>query len=98
MITDFRKLFVEPGLRIQLWRTIRTKGVVSDLEAQVGCKDGSKIWVLMISTAMRDSSGKIIGLQGMWMDITDSKRAEKNFQGLMRSQSTKMDLNSGKLD
>jgi PAS domain S-box-containing protein len=84
-VTDFRKLFFEPGLRIQLLRTIRTKGVVTDLEAQVGCKDGSTRWVLMSSTAMRDSSGKVIGLQGMWMDITDSKRAEKNFQGLIES-------------
>jgi PAS domain S-box-containing protein len=84
-VTDFRKLFVEPGSRIQLLRTIRTKGVVIDLEAQVGCKDGSKIWVLMSSTGMRDSRGKVIGLQGMWMDITDGKRAERNFQGLIES-------------
>lgn len=84
-VTDFRKLFVEPGCRIQLLRTIRTKGVVTDFEAQVSRKDGSKIWVLMSSTALRDSSGKIIGIQGMWMDITDSKRAERNFQGLIES-------------
>ncbi len=84
-VTDFRKLFIEPGYRLQLLRTIRTKGVVTDFEAHVSRKDGSKIWVLMNASALHDSGGKLIGLQGMWMDITDSKRAERNFQGLIES-------------
>ncbi len=84
-VTDFRKVFIEPGYRLQLLRTIRTKGVITDFEAQVSRKDGSKIWVLMNATARRDSSGKVTSLQGMWMDISDSKRAERNFQGLIES-------------
>ncbi|HLB71504.1 MAG TPA: PAS domain S-box protein [Candidatus Methanoperedens sp.] len=84
-ITDFRKFFVEPGSRLQLLRTIRTGGILTDFEAQIGRRDGSKFWVLMNATSLRDSGGKVTGLQGMWMDITDSKRAERNFQGLIES-------------
>jgi PAS domain S-box-containing protein len=84
-VTDFRKFFVEPGSRLQLLRTIRTKGIVTDFEAQVSRKDGSKIWILMNASALHDSNGKVMGLQGMWMDTTDSKRAERNFEGLIES-------------
>ncbi len=82
-VTDFRKLFIEPGRRIQLFHMIRSDAVVTDFEAQFSRKDGSSIWVLMNAHALRDSSGRVIGLQGMWMDITHRKRAEKNFQGLI---------------
>lgn len=84
-ITDFRKLFVEPGRRVQLLHKIRDNVTVTDFEAQVNRKDGSKIWVLMNAHVLRDSSDKVVGLQGMWMDITNRKRAEKNFQGLIES-------------
>jgi PAS domain S-box-containing protein len=84
-ITDFRKLFVEPGRRLQLLHKIRDNVTVTDFEAQVNRKDGSKIWVLMNAHVLRDSSDKVVGLQGMWMDITNRKRAEKNFQGLIES-------------
>jgi len=64
---------------------IREEKIVTEFEVQVSCRDGSSIWVLMNSHALHDSSGKVIGLQGMWMDITNRKRTEKNFQGLIES-------------
>ncbi len=82
-VTDFRKFFIEPGRRLQLFHMIRSDGVVTDFEAQFSRKDGSKIWVLMNAHALRDPGGRVMGLQGMWMDITHRKRAEKNFQGLI---------------
>ncbi len=82
-VPDFRKLFIEPGRRLQLLHRIRSDGVVTDFEAQVRRKGGSKIWVLMNAHALHDSSGRVTGIEGMWMDITHRKRAEKNFQGLI---------------
>ncbi len=82
-VPDFRKLFIEPGRRLQLLHTIRSDGIVTDFEAQFRRKDDSKIWVLMNAHALHDSGGRVVGLQGMWMDLTHRKRAEKNFQGLI---------------
>ncbi|MCZ7395458.1 MAG: PAS domain S-box protein, partial [Candidatus Methanoperedens sp.] len=41
-ITNARKLYVEPGRRLQLVRTIRARGIVTNFEAQIRRKDGSK--------------------------------------------------------
>ncbi len=82
-VTDVRKIYVEPGRRLQLLRTIKTYGIITDFEAQVFKKDGSKIWILINAHAMRDSNGNVVGLEGMVMDITSRKRAEKNFERLM---------------
>ncbi|SNQ60286.1 PAS domain-containing protein [Candidatus Methanoperedens nitratireducens] len=82
-VTDFRQLFIEPGRRLQLFHSLRKSDTVTDFEAQFLRKDGDKIWVLMNAHSLRDPGGKITGLQGMWMDITNRKRAEKNFQELI---------------
>lgn len=45
----------------------------------------SKIWVLINAHALYDSSRNIVGLEGMVTDITNRKRAERNFQMLIDS-------------
>ena len=85
LVSDFRKLFVEPGIRIKFMHKIREENKVTDFEVQVSCKDGSSIWVLMNSHALHDSNGKITGLQGILRDVSNRKRTEKNFQGLIES-------------
>lgn len=82
-ITDVRKLYAEPGRRLQLLRNIRAEGSVSDFEAQINRKDGSKIWVSINAHTLKDLKGKVVGLEGMFIDITERKRAEKNFQKLI---------------
>ena len=82
-VPDVRKLYAEPGRRLQMLRIIRAEGTVSNYDAQVFRKDGSKIWVLINAHAIRDSTGKVLSLVGMMMDITGRKRAERNFQILM---------------
>ena len=84
-VTDARKLYVEPGRRLQLVRTIRAHGIMTNFEAQIRRKDGSKIWVLINAHALYDSSRNIVGLEGMVTDITNRKRAERNFQMLIDS-------------
>ena len=61
---------------------IKEEGSVSDFEAIINKKDGSKIWVSINAHALRDKD-KIVGLEGMVIDITHRKRAQKNFQMLI---------------
>ena len=82
-VKDVRKLYAEPGRRLHLLRMIKEKGSVSDFEAMISRKDGSKIWVSINAHALRDTKDKIIGLEGMIIDITRRKRAQKNFQMLI---------------
>ncbi len=84
-VADFRKLYAEPGRRLEFVRLIQAFGAVSDFEVQVRKKDGSKIWILMNARALRDVRGNIIGYEGMAMDITNRKRAAKNFERLIES-------------
>lgn len=82
-ITDVRKLYAEPGRRLHLIRSIKANGTVSDFEALVYRKDKSKIWVSINAHALKGPGDKTQGLEGMILDITDRKRAEKNFQMLV---------------
>lgn len=82
-VTDVRKLYAEPGRRLHLVRLIKSEGTVSDFEAIINRKDGTKIWISINAHALEDANGKVTGLEGMVMDITDRKRAQKNFQMLI---------------
>ena len=82
-ITDVRKLYAEPGRRLHLVRQIRSDGSVSDFEALINRKDNKKIWVSINAHSLLDEGKKIVGIEGMVMDITNRKRAEKNFQTLI---------------
>jgi protein-histidine pros-kinase len=82
-VTDVRKLYAEPGRRLHLVRKVNEEGSVSDYEAIIRRKDGSKIWVSINAHALRDPEDKIVGLEGMVIDITHRKRAQKNFQMLI---------------
>jgi len=64
-------------------RLIRADGAVSDFEAMVNRKDGTKIWVSINAHALQDPGGRVVGLEGMVIEITNRKRAEKNFQTLI---------------
>lgn len=82
-VTDVRKFYAESGRRLHLVRLIRSEGTVSDFEAIISRKDGTKIWVSINAHALEDANGKVTGIEGMVIDITDRKRAQKNFQMLI---------------
>ncbi|MDO9098093.1 MAG: PAS domain S-box protein, partial [Candidatus Methanoperedens sp.] len=71
------------GRRLHLFRLIQADGEVSDFEAEIFRKNGSRIWVSINAHAMLDPKGDIVGLEGMVIEITNRKRAEKNFQMLI---------------
>jgi len=46
-------------------------------------KDGQIVWEQMIETPIKDSSGRIYGVLGVFWDITDRKRAEQEIKTLV---------------
>ncbi len=76
-VTDARQLFIDPSRREDFIRQMTAFGLVTNFENQVLCKDGSKIWVSENVRALRDVGGKLVGYEGMAVDITERKRAER---------------------
>ncbi len=62
---------VDPG------RTIR-------LELEYFRKDGSTVWMELLCTAIRDNSGRIIGVHGVSRDITERRKAALERGNLVR--------------
>ena len=55
----------------------RKKGIDEVYELKLLRKEGSYLWVLVSAKAFFDDNGKFEGSIGMFIDITDRKRAEK---------------------
>lgn len=84
-VKDARELYIRPGRRLELFHILKEEGIVTDFEAQIRRKDGGKIWVMLNAHAVRDPDGKIAGMGAMVIDMTDRKRAERNFERLLES-------------
>ncbi len=76
-VTDARQFFIDPGRRQEFIRMIQTNGIVIGFENQVRRKGGSTIWVSENVRALRDPRGRLVGYEGMAVDITERKRAER---------------------
>jgi PAS domain S-box-containing protein len=48
-------------------------------------KDGSRFWATVVIEAIRDSSGKLRGFTKVTRDMTERRRAEEQFRGLLES-------------
>ncbi|MHC1727806.1 MAG: PAS domain S-box protein [Syntrophobacteraceae bacterium] len=68
-----RQLYVNPEHRSELLRLIEEQEVVQDFEVQFFRKDKSIAWITLNIRAVRDIDGKIIHMEGIAQDITDSK-------------------------
>jgi two-component system NtrC family sensor kinase len=55
-------------------------GFIKDFEVEFKKKNGERITVLLTATAKRDEEGKIIGYEGLNIDITDRKKMEKELK------------------
>lgn len=53
-------------------------GVPYDLELEIITAKGSRNWVRTMGEAQRDSSGRIIGVHGAFLDISERKRNEQS--------------------
>jgi PAS domain S-box-containing protein len=61
-----------------------SEGMVEDEGWRVR-KDGSKFWASVVITPVRDSTGQLRGFSKVSRDITERKRAEQKFRGLLEA-------------
>lgn len=73
-------LYVNPKDRDFLKEQIEKHGFIKDWEVQFKRKDGSRITVLHTAHAVRDEKGRIVGYEGMSVDITERKRLEEELK------------------
>jgi two-component system, cell cycle sensor histidine kinase and response regulator CckA len=77
-ITDIgRQLYVNPEDRKEMARRLSEHNEVTDYEAEVYRKDGSRFWISINIHTVRDSVGNILYYEGTNVDITERKMAEE---------------------
>ena len=76
------QLFVRPSEMEELAQTLRTKGIVRDVELEFYRRDRSKRWVLANIRGICDAPGHLTLIEGTIEDITDRKQAEERVQFL----------------
>ena len=72
-----RDLYLEASDRIEFQRMIEAQGFVKDYEVQFKKKDGAPLTVLLTAHVSKDRSGRVLGYQGLFVDITERKRLEQ---------------------
>ena len=89
-MTDFYCL---PERRQDFLNEIQKNDFIENFQAQIWKKDGSRIWVSTNSKVLRDSQGRMTGVQGLARDISSLKAAEWEKEQLEDSlrQSQKME-------
>jgi len=75
-----RELYANPDDRKAFQRMIEGQGFVKDLEVEFKKKNGEKITVLLTAHTKRDERGKIIGYEGLNIDISERKRMERELK------------------
>lgn len=88
--TDF---WANPQERQTMLAMLREKGLVSDYEVVLRRRDGTTVQVSTSSSYYRDHHGDILGVEGIFRDITERKRAEKEGRDLQQQllQAQKME-------
>jgi PAS domain S-box-containing protein len=66
-------LYVHPERRSELHRRLEEHRSVHDFEAELFRKDRSVVWVALNVSAVRNSAGQIVHIEGTASDITDKK-------------------------
>jgi len=74
LASDF---WMQPELRQELLLRIKTEGVVKDYEVLLKAKDGKPLLVSATSAYYHDDEGNVLGVEGIFRDITERKRGEE---------------------
>jgi PAS domain S-box-containing protein len=82
-VHDTATTWVDPGQRFELLARLVTERTVRNFEYLAFKRDGSMIWVSMDAHAITDEFGRLIGLQGMEIDITPAKQARLEREDLI---------------
>lgn len=83
-----RDIFVHPEDRERLFSLLNEKGNITEFEIELRRKDGSTITIVSNSQYYCSPDGRIIGIEGIYHDITERNRAEqsiKESEALLRS-------------
>ena len=73
-----KSLYADPEDRDQFLQAIReNRGKITNYEVVLKRKDGSRVPVVTSSAYYYDHEGNVAGLEGMFFDITERRRAEK---------------------
>jgi PAS domain S-box-containing protein len=71
------QIFQSPDRHSELIRLLLKNDAVSNFEARMNCKDGSRHWVSMNIRAFRNDEGLITFYEGTMQDITQRKEGEQ---------------------
>jgi len=74
------ELYANLEQRKTVSRQLREKGHTEDMELALKRKDCTLVYVLGSSIIRKDSEGKVLRVETVWVDITERKRAEKALQ------------------
>ncbi len=72
-----RDLYLDPAHRQEFQKMIEAKGYVKDYEAKYKKKDGEVISVLVTAHVRKDRGGKVLGYQGLFINITERRQLEQ---------------------
>ncbi len=75
-----KDLYVNREDRRKFQRLIEEHGFVKDLEVEFKKRSGETITVLLTAHAKQDEEGKVIGYEGLNIDISDRKRMERELK------------------
>jgi PAS domain S-box-containing protein len=70
-------MWMYPEERSKMLERMRRDGAVRDYEVMLKKKDGSPLFAATTSTFRKDDQGNILGVEGIFRDITERKRAEE---------------------
>lgn len=73
---DITTAYADPAVRQELLRTLLERGGITDYEVTLLRRDGTPIVVATSSRLRLDADGAFIGVEGIFRDVTQSKRAE----------------------
>ena len=77
---NFRERYSDPSQRDVLVRRIMEKGSVQDIDVIFRRQDGAEIHCLASGSALRDSFGQVIRIQGTLVDITERIEVEERLR------------------
>lgn len=74
---NVKELYAHPATRDELLANLDRQGTVRNQEITLRKKDGSVLVCTDTSSAIRDSSGKVVRYQGALVDVTERRQIEK---------------------
>ena len=76
-------LYDDPNDRKRFQERIERDGFVKDYPLEFKKKDGTRISILVTSTARKDEKGNVLGYEGIIRDVTEAKIAREKTEELM---------------